>query len=1262
MDSHIRHDKVIFVLSIAVVLLLTLTALGTIFNSTGIDSQDRTQHSQAIKMSSLSNLNGVPGTGLQVNPFSSYSTEPAPMGIADYGIGPNGSAYSYNTTSFLGGISINSLSTKNSSFNHEMTFQFNVNLVFTNGGSTYVYWVQDVAFVNTSTNQLYFIDNVWNMSSSSASMHTSSISGNGSLGNSSGTLFYYDYANSILPGNCAFLSYPSTIQFMMNSTISSSGVPEVAFMYNDGSGWVTYDNVYFSFASELTQDLGFVVTGNTYEPNGYNPYDAELIMGGPGGGTSTTDIQSNVNLSLQYWNGHNFQEISNAYNFGSHTAETIANAVSVPYYYTKSGSLFEDVTSGSGTLQQVYNSSDISLLNISTPLSRGVVYINGTPHSFLGRDINLTIGPGSYQLKIYNGSILYRELNVTLSAGEYLPLNIVKYQVEFTETGLPTYNGWVLDVNGTSINEYANPGVPIVFNLSNGAYNYTIHPVDSFFYYYGTFNVSGKSININVNMGKSPQGKKYYSVLFVQHVLPNRTNWELYFNPYGYFGDDSTVINMLLTNGTYYYNATNSYNSLYQSGSVNVNGENKTVNISFGLYQVKFTESGLPPGTEWYVNVTNDTGYVKEGSSTSTTITFFLLNGTYNFTDSTSYKVFFPSTYKGSFNVSGSAVNPKVITFLPFTYKVTITESGLPPGTTWYSNVSGGYASGPISGSSYSFNLVNGSYQYFISTSDKGYSPNIPSGTFTVSGSSPPIITIAFSKVYHLTFTENGLSPGTSWNLTFNGKTYQLSNDSYTFYVINGSYSYKAESRNYITITNIITVDGKSETVNIPLRMQTYSVKFTESGLPAGTTWYVNITGQPSSGPLTGSAYSVDLTNGTYTYTVSTSNKVYSPLYSGAFTVAGSPVNRAVTFSQTTLKINISPSDANVTVNGISITISNGKFQGGFLPGYYYVNASANGYSSYSDYFYVSSGQTYIVNITLKPLKTYGYLNGTVSPGSAIIIANAIYIPVSNGHFNASLSPGTYYVSFTANGYSSIVKEVNITAGKATTIDAFLTPVSNSITLSGHLSPGNASLVVDGFVAYVNSTGYYHISLPAGTYIISVYETGYFPYSENVTLSSSKTMNFTLVMEPSATSSTSVDNTTATGFNVTVSNLTAENGIISLSFNSSANGTLIVQMPYTDMRNATISEILNSTVYINGIAYSNYIISISSNYPIILKVYGLNNGDPTLSWKYSPDGVVPTPPATSSSIPLLGYEALGALVVAGLMIGVAIIVLGKRRR
>ena len=88
----------------------------------------------------------------QVNPYLSYINEPAPMGIADYGLGLNRVPYNYSSESFLGVIDINSLKTYNSSLFvlGNVTFQLNLNMVFSYEGKSYVYWVQDVLSLKTT--------------------------------------------------------------------------------------------------------------------------------------------------------------------------------------------------------------------------------------------------------------------------------------------------------------------------------------------------------------------------------------------------------------------------------------------------------------------------------------------------------------------------------------------------------------------------------------------------------------------------------------------------------------------------------------------------------------------------------------------------------------------------------------------------------------------------------------------------------------------------------------------------------------------------------------------------------------------------------------------------------------------------------------------------------------------------------------------------------------------------------------------------------
>jgi len=546
--------------------------------------------------SSVYPIGSVPANsvkGSPVSPFYDYSTEPAPMGIADYGIGPNCTPYEYNTTSFLGIVGIDSLSTYNSSLSYlnytggpyGMTFQLNVNLQFHNGASNkYVYWVQDVADLNTSSNNITFLDNVWNLSESNANMHNSTVSGNGTVANSSGRYYYYDLANLSMSGNDVALHYPTKIEFKIDSLITSSNQPEVAFMYNDGYGWITYDNVVFKFISNLTADYGFVVNGYHYEPDGYSFYDAELILGGPGGGTQTNDNLSNLQLQLEYWNGHNFQQVVNAFNFGSDTAEGIHNVVSSWMYYNANGALFAQVANGTGSLMQIYNRTDIGIINVSTTMSSGTLIINGTSYPFINCDVNVTLYPGHYVWELYSSkSVLVAHGDFNLSAGQYLAKSIATSTVTFTELGLQSGRIWYVNVtenNRTFYDSGAITGSSYSFSLVNGSYTYTIATSDKIYepsQPSGSFTVSGATVSESTTFSAVE-----YSVTFTESGLSSGTSWSVTLNGTT-LSSTTNTITFSMTNGTYSYSIgkISGYNISISSGSLTISGRNVTQSITF---------------------------------------------------------------------------------------------------------------------------------------------------------------------------------------------------------------------------------------------------------------------------------------------------------------------------------------------------------------------------------------------------------------------------------------------------------------------------------------------------------------------------------------------------------------------------------------------------------------------------------------------------------------------------------------------------------
>jgi hypothetical protein len=380
-----------------------------------------------------------------VNVFGGYTKEPAPMGMADYGVGPSG-AYQYSTNSSLGVVYIGSLTTQNSSGSKRMSIQLNVNLQFSNNNKQFVYWIQDIAHIDTGVSSIVFLDNVWNSSVPAGSMSAASISGNGVVAKSGSQFYYYNVASSPLPGNSIQLAYPTTFDLRVNATMSAAKQPQVKFAYNDGYGWITYDTVTFTSVNRLTALGGFVVNGFNYNPAGLY-YDAELVLGGPGSGSYTTDIQSDVRLQLEYWNGHNYQLVTTAYNFGSDTAERIQNVQSLSNYNVDNGALFGQLTPESGTLRELYDPSQISIVDVKSPLASGFLYVKNalsahavaSQYPFVNGEVTVALQPGYYELDVYKGGSLYSSGNFSLSQGQLTklqtPIGPVRLTVSYSVRG-----------------------------------------------------------------------------------------------------------------------------------------------------------------------------------------------------------------------------------------------------------------------------------------------------------------------------------------------------------------------------------------------------------------------------------------------------------------------------------------------------------------------------------------------------------------------------------------------------------------------------------------------------------------------------------------------------------------------------------------------------------------------------------------------------------------------------------------------------------
>jgi hypothetical protein len=159
------------------------------------------------------------------------------------------------------------------------------------------------------------------------------------------------------------------------------------------------------------------------------------------------------------------------------------------------------------------------------------------------------------------------------------------------------------------------------------------------------------------------------------------------------------------------------------------------------LYNLTFTESGLPMGLPWSVRVASSL----QGSNEST-ISYSLRNGSY------AYSVINPKGYaaappSGNVTIAGESV-PQPIEFSrvsPGYFPVYFIESGLPAGAIW--SVTLDETSNSSSQNSLYFLVTNGSYTY-TAHPPGGYNVLPTSGTVTVSGSEQTI-DLNFQQVAH---------------------------------------------------------------------------------------------------------------------------------------------------------------------------------------------------------------------------------------------------------------------------------------------------------------------------------------------------------------------------------------------------------------------------------------------------------------------------------------------------------------------------------
>jgi hypothetical protein len=173
-------------------------------------------------------------------------------------------------------------------------------------------------------------------------------------------------------------------------------------------------------------------------------------------------------------------------------------------------------------------------------------------------------------------------------------------------------------------------------------------------------------------------------------------------------------------------------------------------------------------------------------------------------------------------------------------------------------------------------------------------------GEVSLAGTTITVPTSNSPPVYTTTFTESGLPAGTNWAVTYGGLASSSSTSSIQFSVESGTYGFSVDLAGFIASpgSGTVTVNGGPAAQAISFtagQAGTFSLTFTETGLPAGTSWTVTSGGVLVTSSTPNIAFSV--VSGTYAYTVQVvSNYTASPA-TGSLMVNGGAGNQAIAFA-----------------------------------------------------------------------------------------------------------------------------------------------------------------------------------------------------------------------------------------------------------------------------------------------------------------------------------------------------------------------------
>ena len=395
----------------------------------------------------------------------SYVNSPAPMGIGSYGVSNTTgtiTGYVLNASSFEGTAVLNNLTTLDLTNDGPDQYTMQLNTILRNvtlfGNSSFVFWNQNVLLYTAHNHTLSFEDNIWNFSSPAFLITNNSFYSYD--GNLVAPVYYYAVGPSLT------VSYPFTVHLFLNSTMIDNR-DAVFFNYSvvstSGTFAGSYDRVIFNSTYGMpstykTPAAYYQINGFQLTPTGFIPYDAELMIGGPGGGSQTNVVSINGTMTLGYlpsgMTSTEYLSVPSAYDFGSDTGETSSG---IAEWW--SGNTVH-LGTGPSILYPMWNISSSSghqtLSGSVTPSNSFIFISNGTFDDFYAGWAPVSNdGSFNYQLPpgVYSGEILmsdYNPINFTFNSSKTMTVSLEKNFARGIYTPLVAMNNQQLQYISTS--------------------------------------------------------------------------------------------------------------------------------------------------------------------------------------------------------------------------------------------------------------------------------------------------------------------------------------------------------------------------------------------------------------------------------------------------------------------------------------------------------------------------------------------------------------------------------------------------------------------------------------------------------------------------------------------------------------------------------------------------------------------------------------------------------------------------------------------